>query len=116
MPAHESVDGVDPLMLVRLRLHVRPETGAVALRLTVPDHPLRGTAVITDAPWAPAFTPTLSGFGDTTKSWTATPTPPPPAPPPPAPPPPPPPPPPALHPPPHPPPQPPPPPPPPPPP
>jgi len=71
MPVHESVDGVDPLMLVRLRLHVRPETGAVALRLTVPDHPLRGTAVITDAPWAPAFTPTLSGFGDTTKSWTA---------------------------------------------
>src|SRR5207245_9831554 len=71
MPEHESVDGVDPLMLVRLRLHVRPETGAVALRLTVPDHPLRGTAVINDAPWAPAFTPTLSGVGDTTKSWTA---------------------------------------------
>jgi hypothetical protein len=57
-------------MLVGLMVHVRPKTGAVALRLTVPDHPLRGTAVIADVPWPPAFTPTLSGFGDTTKSWT----------------------------------------------
>ena len=72
VPLQDNDDVVAPLMLVGLRVHVRPRTEGGKLRLTIPDHPLRGTADIAEAPWAPAFTGTLEGFGDSAKSWTVT--------------------------------------------
>jgi hypothetical protein len=70
VPVQDSDEVVAPVTLAALSEHVSPETDAGRLRPTVPDHPLRGTAEITEIPCAPAFTPTLEGFGETAKSWT----------------------------------------------
>jgi len=70
VPPQDNDDVVAPLMVVGLSVHERPETGEERLRLTVPVHPLRGTALIVEIPGVPTFTPTLSGLGDTAKSWT----------------------------------------------
>ena len=72
VPLQDNDDVVAPPMLVGLRVHVRPRTEVGRLRLTMPDHPLSGTADIAEAPCAPAFTGTLDGFGDRAKSWTVT--------------------------------------------
>jgi hypothetical protein len=72
----ESVDAPDDeavvsMMLVGLRLHVRPDEGdLVSVRVTVPVNPLAPDTVIVDVPLTPEKTETLVGLALTTKSCT----------------------------------------------
>jgi hypothetical protein len=71
----EEQDSVDdpepPVMLVELRVHVRPEDGLL-VRATVPVNPFTGATVIVDVPEAPALTVTEVGLAEMVKSTTFT--------------------------------------------
>ena len=69
---HVSVDVPEPpVMLVELRVHVRPEDGLL-VRATVPVNPFTGATAIVDVPEAPALTTTLVGLAVIVKSTTLT--------------------------------------------
>ncbi len=64
-------EAVARLMLMGLRLHVRPEDGEItSVRLTVPVKPLAPETVIVDAPLVPAKTKTEVGLALIVKSCT----------------------------------------------
>ncbi len=72
-PLHDKVDVCEAprMMLVGLRLHVRPVAGdMVEVRPTVPVKPLTGATVMVDVPVAPATTVTAIGLAVTVKSRT----------------------------------------------
>ena len=71
---HESVLVPDPpVMLVGLRVHVRPVAGeTLVVRLTVPVKPLTGMTVIMDVPATPGVVLMTVGLANMVKSTTLT--------------------------------------------
>lgn len=64
-----------PVMLVGVRVHVRPVAGAmVSVRLTVPVKPLTGITTMLDVPATPGVVVTVDGLANIWKSttWTDT--------------------------------------------
>ena len=57
-----------PVILVGLKVHVRPDGDTLLVRVTVP--PAGLVIVIVDVPVTPALTVTLIGLAAIVKSWT----------------------------------------------
>jgi len=71
VPVHDRVDEPDPpVMLVGLRVHVRPAGETAEVRATVPVKPLKPETEIVEGPVEPDETMTLVGFVAMVKSWT----------------------------------------------
>ena len=69
---HESVDVPDPVTIVELNVHVRPDGLTLEVRLTVPLKPLTAVIVMIDEPLALASKVTLVGLALMLKSVTWT--------------------------------------------
>jgi hypothetical protein len=67
----DSVEVPEPVMLVGVRVHVRPVVGdTVAVRLTTPLKPCNAVTVMVEVPDAPARIVTLVGLAAIVKSCT----------------------------------------------
>ena len=72
VPEHDRVDEPDPpVMLVGLRVHVRPAGETAEARATVPVKPLIGATVMVDVAVAPERIVTLVGLAAIEKSCAA---------------------------------------------
>src|SRR6266581_1086402 len=73
-PLQDSVEvwGAPRMMLVGLRVHVKPAGDTVLVRVTVPVKPCTGATVIVELAVAPARALTLVGLAVTVKSRTVT--------------------------------------------
>lgn len=68
---HERVDAPEPVTLVGVKVHVRPDDGdTVAARLTTPEKPLTAVIVIVEVPATPTVVVTVVGLAAIVKSWT----------------------------------------------